>query len=244
MVNTQALPVTLETWSHLLFLAGSALVLVGWIGTAFVKDPQYERWLFWLSSFLGITFISLSLASRGWKTVVIFGVGMGSILLFYTYFQTPYIVIRGRVRSFRTPPATPDPSGQPSDEPPQPPPRDSYPGPVTARKAWWLFTVLVAFFGVGGAAAGWDSHMLPAAGLICILAFIGGIDDATRKLPMARGQKVQALIIAAVSVVMFFLPPALYIVGYSIGTKRPMGYGLRDPVARHYAELDAEDDKP
>lgn len=42
---------------------------------------------------------------------------------------------------------------------------------------------------------------------------------------------------------MFFLPPALYIVGYSIGKKRPMGYGLRDPVARHYAELDAQEER-
>ena len=231
---------TLETWSNGLLITGGALVLIAWIATAFVKDPQYERWLFWLSSLLGITFVALSLASRGWMTVVIFGVLMTVIVIFLAYFKTTYIKIGGRIRSFASPPPEP---GEVGAEPPPLPPRDSYPGRVTAPKAWWLFTAFVAIFSIGGAALGWDSHMLPAAGLICVLAFIGGIDDATRKLPMARGQRLQAGIIAVVSVLMFFLPPALYIVGYSIGTKRPMGYGLRDPIARHYAELDAQDEQ-
>lgn len=64
---------TLETWSHWLIIAGGAVLVIGWVGAAFVKDPQYERWMFWLGSLLGITFISLSLADRGWSTVAIFG---------------------------------------------------------------------------------------------------------------------------------------------------------------------------
>ena len=232
---------TLEAWSNGLLVAGGVLFLTGWIATAFVKDTQYERWLFWFSSLLGITFVALSLAPRGWKTVAFLGVGMTGILIFLAYFKTTYIKIGGRIRSLATPP--PEPTEDGAEQPLQLPPRDSYPGRVTAPKAWWLFTVFVVVFAIGGAALGWDSHMLPAAGLICVLAFIGGIDDATRKLPMARGQKVQACIITAASVLMFFLPPALYIVGYSIGTKRPMGYGLRDPIARQYAELGAEDER-
>lgn len=46
--------------------------------------------------------------------------------------------------------------------------RDSYPGRVTAPKAWWLFAVIVAFFGFGGALTGWHAKTLSAAGLVCL----------------------------------------------------------------------------
>ncbi len=66
---------TLETWSHWLFIAGCVALGAGWLGTAFVKDRQYERWLYWFGSLTGGAFVSLSLADRGWNTVVIVAVG-------------------------------------------------------------------------------------------------------------------------------------------------------------------------
>ncbi|KAA0110777.1 hypothetical protein [Mycolicibacterium sp. P1-5] len=227
---------TLETWSHWLFIAGAVLLVGAWLGTALVKDRQYERWLYWFGSLLGGAFISLSLAGRGWKIVIAGALAIAFVTFLQAYFKTPYIRIRGRNHAFSMQDSAPDPTDEIADEPPSMPPRDSYPGRVTAAKAWWLFVVCVAFFGFGGALAGWDAKTLPAAGLVCVGALVSGIDDATRKLPMARGQNVQAIIGAALSISMLFLPPALYLLGYRIGTARPMGYGLRDPVARHYAK--------
>jgi hypothetical protein len=231
---------TLETWSRWLLIVGGTLLAGSWVGTAFVKDRQYERWLYWFGSLAGGTFISLSLAGRGWKTVVAGAVGIAFVTVLHAYFKTPYIRIRGRNHAFFMQDNAPDPADDNADEPPSMPPRDSYPGRITAPKAWWLFVVCVAFFGFGGALTGWDAKTLPAGGLLCLGALACGIDDATRKLPKARGQNVQAIIAAALSVSMAFLPPVLYLVGYRIGTIRPMGYGLRDPVARHYAKEDDE----
>jgi len=231
---------TLETWSHWLFVAGCVLLAAGWIGTAFVKDRQYERWLYWFSSLTGGAFVSLSVVSRGWKAVIIVAVALAFVTVLQAYFTTPYIRIRGRNHAFSMQNSAPDPADADPDEPTSVPPRDSYPGRVTARKAWWLFVACVAFFGCGGALAGWNAHTLPAAGLVCLGALASGIDDATRKLPKARGQNTQAIIAAALSISIAFLPPILYLVGYRIGTLRPMGYGLRDPVAKHYAKEDDE----
>lgn len=231
---------TLETWSHWLLIAGGAVLFGSWIGTAFVKDRQFERWLYWFGSLAGGTLAALSFAGRGWKAVVIVAAGLALVTVLQAYFKTPYIRIRGRNHAFSMQDSAPDPGDVDPDEPLSMPPRDSYPGRVTAPKAWWLFVALIAFFGFGGALTGWNAKTLPAAGLICLGALASGIDDATRKLPIARGQDTQAIIAAALSISMLFLPPALYLLGYRIGTKQPMGYGLRDPVARHYAKEDDE----
>ncbi|MCX2934782.1 hypothetical protein ORI20_31440 [Mycobacterium sp. CVI_P3] len=231
---------TLETWSNWLLFTGGAVLVGAWVGTAFVKDRQIERWVYWFGSLLGGSFISLSVAARGWKAVVIAAVGITFITVLQAYFKTPYIRIRGRNHAFSMQDSAPDPTDDNAAEPPSAPPRDSYPGRVTAPKAWWLFVAIIGFLGFGGAVAGWDAKTLPAAGLICLGALVRGIDDATRKLPKARGQNLQATVATALSISMAFLPPVLYLVGYRIGTKRPMGYGLRDPVAPHYAKEDDE----
>lgn len=233
---------TLETWSQGLLLVGGAILIAAWLGAAFVKDRQFERWLYSFGSLLGGALISLSVAGRGWKVVIMAAATIAFVTVLQAYFTTPYIRIRGRNHAFSMQDSAPDPSDINTDEPPSMPPRDSYPGRVTAPKAWWLFVVIIAFFGLGGALAGWNAKTLPAAGIICLAALACGIDDATRKLPKARGQNVQATMAAALSISMAFLPPVLYLIGYRIGTVRPMGYGLRDPVARHYAHEDDDDD--
>ncbi|MEZ0358740.1 hypothetical protein [Mycobacterium sp. SA01] len=231
---------TLEIWSDWLFIAGAALLVGAWLGTAFVKDRQYERWLYWFGSLLGGAFISLSLAGRGWKVVIAGALCIAFVTVFQAYFKTPYIRIRGRNHAFSMQDSAPDPTDADADEPPSMLPRDSYPGGVTASKTWWLFVACVGLFGFGGALTEWNAKTLPAAAIICLAALACGIGDATRKLPVARGQRTQAIIAAALSISMFFLPPILYLIGYRIGTIRPMGYGLRDPVARHYAREDDE----
>ncbi|MBI3689343.1 MAG: hypothetical protein HY239_01285, partial [Mycolicibacterium aromaticivorans] len=109
---------TLETWSHWLFILGAALLAAAWLGTAFVKDRQYERWVYWFGSFLGGAFISLSVAGRGWKIVVAGALGIAFVTVFQAYFQTPYIRIRGRNHAFSMQDSASDPTDASADEPP------------------------------------------------------------------------------------------------------------------------------
>src|SRR4051812_28723423 len=101
---------TLETWSHWLFIAGCVLLVAAWLGTAFVKDRQYERWLYWFGSLLGGTFMSLSFAGRSWKAVVFVTVGIAFVTVLHAYFKTPYIRIRGRNHAFFMQDSAPDPA--------------------------------------------------------------------------------------------------------------------------------------
>ena len=146
------------------------------------------------------------------------------ITVLQAYFKTPYIRIRGRTHAFSMQDSAPDPSEFDADEPPSMPPSDSYPGRATAPKAWWLFVAIIAFFGLGGALAGWNAKTLPAAGIICLAALACGIDDATRKLPKARGQNVRATMAAALSISMTFLPPVLYLIGLVFAVRGDLGF--------------------
>ena len=60
-----------------------------------------------------------------------------------------------------------------------------------------------------------------------------------RQLPAVRGQKLQAVIAAVASALLFLLPALAYVIGYVVGKTHPMGYGLRDPLAQRNAEDDA-----
>ncbi len=222
---------------------GAALLVAGWLGTAFVKDRQYERWVYWFGSLLGGSFISLSLAGRGgWKVVVAAALCIAFVTVLQAYFKTPYIRIRGRNHAFSMQDSAPDPSDAKGDEPPSMPPRDSYPGRVTASKNMVVVRRMRRVLRLRWRTDGVEcKDPPPRRGHR--LSGSPRVRDRRRdtQTSEARGQNTQAIIAAALSVSMAFLPPILYLIGYRIGAIRPMGYGLRDPVARHYAK---EDDEP
>ena len=67
--------------------------------------------------------------------------------------------------------------------------------------------------------------MVLGAVLLAVLGGIFGIDDATRKLPIARGQHVQAFMVSVASILLWLAPPVCYVVGYGIGRRWLMGRG-------------------
>ncbi|BBY59101.1 hypothetical protein [Mycolicibacterium sarraceniae] len=91
---------TFKICSQGLLFVGGTILVAAWLGTAFVKDRQFERWLYWFGSLLGGAFISLSFAGRGWKTVIMLAAGITFVTVFQAYFKTPNIRIRGRNHSF------------------------------------------------------------------------------------------------------------------------------------------------
>jgi CDP-diglyceride synthetase len=106
-----------------------------------------------------------------------------------------------------------------------PPPHDSYSGVASAQTFWWVITALACLFASGVYLGGWFSLTILCTAGFSALAVIGGIDDATRKLPMARGQHVQAFVVSVASILLWSAPPICYFVGYQIGKRKPIGKG-------------------
>ncbi|MGV0836692.1 hypothetical protein [Mycolicibacterium thermoresistibile] len=214
----------------MLFAAGAVIAGIGVVLLFIANDQRVERRVFWTCNVLALFLWCVALVPRGWGTVVGFFVAFLGILTFMAYIRTPYLKIGGRIFAFSSHDARPDPprSGEPTPSPP-PLPHDSYLGSVTARKLWWLLAALVCGVAAAVYLTGWDVWTVAATCFVTALAAMGGIDDATRKLPAARGQRVQAFTILVASALLWAIPPIVYLVGYQIGKRRPMGYGLRDP---------------
>lgn len=156
-----------------------------------------------------------------------------ALAVFLAYFVGWQLKIGGRTRSIWVVNTWSDPPEDGSDRPPPPPPpADSYMGVITAAGFWWIAVVLVAMVSANVCLFGWGPRMILGIAALSVGGLAAGVDDATRQLPMARGQKVQATIGTVASTPVFFLPAALYILGYVIGTKHPMGYGSRDPLSQ------------
>lgn len=231
-VGNSAGPLRAETFSagDMLFAAGAVIAGVSVVLLFIANDRRLERRIFWTCSTLALFLWCVALLPRGWGTAVGCFVAFLGILTFGAYMRTPYLKIGGRIYAFSIQDARPDPPrpGEPAP-PPLPLPHDSYLGSVTARKLWWLIAVLICGVAAAVYLTGWDVWTVAATCFVTALAAMGGIDDATRKLPVARGQRVQAFIALVASALLWAIPPIAYLASYQIGKRRPMGYGLRDP---------------
>lgn len=217
----------------MLFAAGAVIGGIGVVLLFIANDRRLERRIFWTCCILALVLWSVALVPRGWATAVGFFVAFLGILTFWAYLRTPYLKIGGRIYAFSIQDSHPDPprSGE-AAAPPLSPPPDSYLGSVTATKIWWLIAALVSGVAAAVYLTGWDVWTVASTCFVTVLAAMGGIDDATRQLPVARGQRVQAFVALVASALLWAIPPIVYLVGYQIGMRRPMGYGLRDPLAR------------
>jgi hypothetical protein len=218
-----------SAWSHFLIIAGFLAVAASMvIAVLFVKRRSLERRIYWTGWAIGTLCMSLAGLPRGWQGVIV-GALLGVFFAVgYAYFRTPYLKLGSRIYALTIPNSQPD---QPEDggDSAQPPrlPHDSYDfmGGITARNIWWVNVSLTCSMALGVILTGWD---LPTA--LCTAFFVAiwamsGIDDATRKLPIARGQKVQAYFATVASIPLWLLPTIAYLVGYQIGKRRPMGKG-------------------
>jgi hypothetical protein len=172
--------------------------------------------------------MSLAILPRGWRAVIAAALLCVFAAVVYAYFQTPYLKLGNRIYALtisNSQPDQPEGSGN-SDQPPRLP-HDSYDfmGGITARNIWWVNVGLTCITALGVVLTGWDLPTALLAALVVAGGAMSGIDDATRKLPIARDQKVQAYLATVASIPLWLLPTIAYLVGYQIGKRRPMGKG-------------------
>lgn len=226
---SQSVPAGTSIWVHVLLIAGVGAGLVAAVASIFVRDRRLDRNIYWLGWLIATSCISFAVLPRGWQASLAIGLLGVFAAVVYAYLRTPFLKIGGRIYALSITDSRPDPpANDTTEEPPPAPPRDSYPttaGPVSARNLWWVLVALTCLVSVGVYLVGWAWQMVLGAALLAVLGGIFGIDDATRKLPIARGQHVQAFIVSVASILLWLAPPVCYVVGYGIGRRWPMGRG-------------------
>ena len=226
---SQSVPAGTSIWTHALLIAGVCAGLVAAVASVFVRDRRLDRRIYWLGWLIATSCISFAVLPRGWQASLAIGLLGVFAAVVYAYLRTPFLKIGGRIYALSITDSRPDPpANDTTEEPPPAPPRDSYPttaGPVSARNLWWVLVALTCLVSVGVYLVGWAWQMVLGAALLAVLGGIFGIDDATRKLPIARGQHVQAFIVSVASILLWLAPPVCYVVGYGIGRRWPMGRG-------------------
>lgn len=222
VVDVAAGPSLQQPHTLIFFLVAIGCLVVT-VVPAFIlhRDRSWERRVFW-SGVLGVTVSVFFAAIPFWQQAI--GMALFS-LAFMTagaYAYTPYIKIRGKTYAFWLPDSRPDlPPGGTAAPGGVAPDDDPYSGLVTARKHWWATVFTVPFFGCLVLIPADDKPWLaPAAATALVLVSFGyGYLDASAGYPIARGQRLQFVIIAIITAGAFTL---LYLVGYHAGKRWPL----------------------
>jgi hypothetical protein len=214
------------TWSTALFAVAIAIILATLALLAHADARHLKRRIFWIGWLAAAACAAVSLLPLGISTTVAVFISFALAIVLRAYLRTPYLKIGGRIYALSMSNSRPDPPRDGSPAEPMPPaPHDSYPLQVSAQTFWWIVTVLACFFAASVYLGGWVSLTILCTAGLSAGAVMCGIDDATRKLPMARGQHVQAFFVSVASILLWFAPPICYFAGYQIGKRKPMGKG-------------------
>ncbi|MGF2947452.1 hypothetical protein [Mycobacterium sp. Lab-001] len=226
-------------WSDALFIVGAGVAFVTVSLSAFARDPAVERRLYWSGWLIATLSICLGILPRGWSTSLGAGLLFMFVAVLSAYMQAPLLKIGGRIFAVTTNCEESDPSASDTArDPSAPSPRRSDPmaiGHVPARNLWWILAASTCIVSVGVYLAGWAWQMTLATVFLAVVGALNGIDDGTRKFPIARGQNIQAFVVAVASILLWLAPPVCYCLGYVIGQRYPMGRGkhtVPPPVAR------------
>ncbi|WP_099023666.1 hypothetical protein [Mycolicibacterium palauense] len=215
-------------WSTFALVCGAVVGGLALLASAFVKnDLRLERRLYWGGWLGAAAFFTAALWHLRPGGVIAVWIGCSLISVFRAYMSTPYIKIGGRIIAFTIP--NTEAERAPAER--RAPPPDSYMGTVTATNLWWLMAVWIATTGLAVFVAGWNLAVLGSVAVLVVILGLGGVGDATRKLPHVRGQYLPGFVILVTSVPLWLLPPAAYLLGYEIGRRKPMGRGA--PTGRH-----------
>jgi hypothetical protein len=87
-------------------------------------------------------------------------------------------------------------------------------GAVPARNHWWVIAIGSVVTAYGVYLIGWAWQLSLLVGFAVIFAATSGWLDASQRLPIARGQKVQFALASVASLMMFALPLVAYLAAY------------------------------
>ncbi|WP_236054827.1 hypothetical protein [Mycobacterium sp. SM1] len=146
-------------------------------------------------------------------------------MIFNAYHFTLYIKIRGKIYAYYVTDSLPGPSPDGTlppgaGDPDYDPAPDSYGGTATAKKTWWsgVFGMVILVVAID-LAKPWHTAML--VGAVVVFAPGYGYSDASWGDPVARGQRLQFVIIAIITAGVF---TAFYLAAYRAGRRWPWRY--------------------
>lgn len=191
-----------------------------------LNNRHAGRRLFWSGFFIATASAFFIAYPPDWKSGIGLSILVDSLMLINAYFSTPYIKIRGKIYAFslRDSSSDPSPEGEPPAEPDDPardPAPDSYSGLATAKKMWWLLIFVMAICVINVISISEDRPWLTplAAAVGVAIAIVFGYGDASWRYPIARGELVQFVIIAIITVGVFAI---LYLTAYYAGKRWPL----------------------
>jgi hypothetical protein len=197
-------------------LAGLLLPVV-----APLKNRRVGRRMFWGGLLVACVSAFFIAYPPDWKLGIGMSIFVAVTTVFTAYFNSPYIKIRGKIYALHIEDSRPDasPDSQPA------PSRDdhdltadSYGGGITAKKFWWLTVPVIAMFTfpviVVDKEKPWTAPLMVA--LIVVGAISLGSQDAICQYPIARGQRVQCVLVSVVTLGVFII---FYLGAYNVSKR-------------------------
>lgn len=211
-------------WAEVLLIVGVCAGLIAAVGSVTAKSRELERRLYWIGWLIAAVCFALAALPRGWPGSVGIGLLAVFVAVLYAYLRTPYLKIGHRVYSIVSVEEEPPSHNPPASR------NDSYPtaiGSLSARSMWWVLVALTCAMSVGVYLVGWSWQLIIGTAFLAVLGAVTGNDDGSRKLPIARGQLVQAGIVSVASILLWLAPPVCYYVAYLIGQRGSLRPGGR-----------------
>jgi hypothetical protein len=202
------------------------LLLGGQFGTWPIKNRQTARAVYWIASLAGSALLGLAATPRGPGTAAVVAAACLVFVVLTAIAYTPYLKIGGRVIASHVDDSRPDePDGT------APPFKtgsaaESYDGLHRADIMWWGTATGAVVIAVLTVLTRWQPELLFfVIPFTCIIAAYG-FDDARRKQPYARGNRLPFIIFGVASVTYALLPLLAYLGAYRLGLRTPRrGYG-------------------
>lgn len=201
-----------------------ASIAVSVIQQFFDHSRSSQRRIYWSCACVAAVagFLAVYPDSKKGLWMALFALG-AMMLIAYAY--TPYIKIRGKIYALSVQDSDPDrdeASAEATADVQHDPAPDAYSGLLTAAKMWWILIPLMLISSVNtyAFAIGEGEWWVAAIGIafLIFLAIATGYGDASWGYPVARGQLVQFIILAVVTVGAFTV---LYLGAYAAGRRRP-----------------------
>ncbi len=200
--------------------------LVAAVASVVVRDQALQRRIYWLGWLIAALCFALAVLPRGWPGSLAIGLLALFAAVVYAYLRTPFLKIGGRVYAVS---GIEEASASDTAQYPQSAARDdNYPtalGPLPARNMWWILVAMMCIVSLGIYLVGWTWQTILGAVFLTVMGALAGVDDGSRKLPIARGQQIQAFIASVASILLWLAPPICYYLGYRVGQRWPMGRG-------------------
>jgi hypothetical protein len=215
------------------------------MGSHFFSGRNRQRRAYWLGWLLGGSLVVVSVAHRGLDWALMSAGMITFFSVYWAFMKTPYLKLGGRILALTLDNRGPDPSGRVGERDPRSElPADRY-GNLSAGAFWWLAALMIAAAGAAVTVGGWQIRLGLWAGFVTLAAGLVGYRDGSGGFARARGKRLPALLATAASILLFGVPPVLYLLGYQVGCRSAISSTDIDRAPVEYgSDLDRHDTGP